>query len=485
MRALRGTKLWLALVAALAAAPGCRGAQTAVLPSSVSLGRQADTASTPIRHVVLMIQENRTFNNLFATFPGAVGATTGYGLVKKTGKYVRTPIALTEANLTDHGDVTHLYKAFLTAYHQGGMDGFNLIKYVTDGQPEGKAPYQYVDPNQIKPYWDIASQWGLADEMFQTQGSDSFTAHQDLIRGGTCITTASSCKDQSPQTKSLIDPPTTSAAWGCDSNKGAETTTIDGKLQVDYRGGPFPCSRDFPDYGSSGYTTLRDLFDAKSISWKYYTPVWKSDTPSALWNAFDVISPVRYGSEWRTNVISPATKIFADIDHGTLPAMSWVIPDAQNSDHPGYSTEDTGPAWIADVVNAIGESRYWDSTAVIVVWDDWGGFYDPVAPPLPRDNQGGPGFRVPMLVISPYVKQGKGSQGGYISHTVYGFGSIVRFIEDTWQLGRLGTTDGTCTSMANMFDFKASPRKFRKIGAQYSTSFFLRQKPSGMPLDTD
>ena len=164
--------------------------------------------------------------------------------------------------------------------------------------------------------------------------------------------------------------------------------------------------------------------------------------------------------------------------------MSWVIPDAQNSDHPGLSSKDTGPSWVADVVNAIGKSQYWKSTAVIVVWDDWGGFYDPVAPPF-VDDQGGPGFRVAMLVVSPYVKMGTGSQGGYVSHTVYGFGSIIRFIEDTWNLGRLGTTDESSTSISDMFDFKQAPRHFKTIPARYTEKFFLRQAPSGLPVDTE
>lgn len=434
------------------------------------------SGSGAIQHVVLMIQENRTFNNLFEGFPGATSTKVGWGLKAQGKGYVKKKITLTAANLTDHGNVTHLYKAFLVGYNNGHMDGFNLIKYVVSGQPEGKAPYQYVKHSQIVPYWDIAHQWGLADAMFQTQGSDSFTAHQDLIRGGTFI----------DATESLIDPPTTSAAWGCDSNQGALTTLITKKLQVELDKGPFPCSNDFPDYGSNGYPTLRDLLDAKSVSWKYYTPVWKNNTPSALWNAFDVIAPVRYGPEWTDgHIASPETSIFNDISNGSLPAMSWVIPDAQNSDHPGYATEDTGPSWIASVVNAIGESSYWNTTAIIVVWDDWGGFYDPVAPPLPRDNQGGPGFRVPMLVISPYVINGSGSQGGYVSHTVYGFGSILRFIEDNWNLGRLGTTDSTCTSMADMFDMNQSPRPFQAIPSSFKRSFFLHQKPSYRPVDTE
>ncbi len=466
----------------LLSACGGGGGSSSLLPRAAAHHRSG--SGSPIQHVVLMIQENRTFNNLFAGFPGAVSKKTGYGLVSCTNSsQKKKKIKLTAANLTDHGDVTHLYAAFLTAYNAGLMDGFNCIKYVTNGKYEGKAPYQYVKKAQIAPYWDIATQWGLADEMFETQGSDSFTAHQDLIRGGTCIESPTACQSAS-SIVSLIDPPTTSAAWGCDSNSGSKTTTINGALQVSYDDGPFPCSDKFPDYGSNGYETLRDLLDAAGVSWKYYTPVWKSNTPSALWDAFDVIAPVRYGSEWKTNISSPETNIFDDISYGTLPEMSWVIPDAANSDHPGYASKDTGPSWVASVVNAIGESQYWDSSVVIVVWDDWGGFYDPVVPPSPRDDQGGPGFRIPMLVVSPYVKTGSGSAGGYISNTVYGFGSILRYIEGNWDLGSLGTTDSTDTSMGDMFNYNQSPRKFSQISTTYKKAFFLHQKPSGLPLDT-
>jgi phospholipase C len=484
----RGLSVGLcAVVAASLALGACGGSNGSPgLPGNASahrVHRHSGSGSTPIRHIVLMIQENRTFNDLFAGFPGAVSTKVGKELVKEGSGYVEKSIKLKKVRLTDHKNVTHLYAAFLTAYQNGAMDGFNLIRYVNGGKHEGKAPYKYVDPSTITPYWTIASQWGLADEMFQTQGSDSFTAHQDLIRGSTCISSTYTCQNPSQYTESLINSPTTSAAWGCDSNPGATTTLINGDLQLSTPG-PFPCSNQFPSYPSGGYETLRDLLDAKYVSWKYYTPVWKSNTPSALWNAFDVIAPVRYGQEWGTKVVSPETTIFSDIQYGTLPAMSWVIPSAVNSDHPGYS-QDTGPSWIASVVNAVGQSQYWDSTVVIVVWDDWGGFYDPVAPPTPRDDQGGPGFRVPMLVISPYVQVGSGSNGGYVSNTVYEFGSILRFIEDSFDLGRLGTTDGTCTSIADMFDFNQSPRPFQPIPSSFKKAYFLHQKPSSLPVDTE
>jgi phospholipase C len=457
--------IWAPATLALA---GCTGGW-ASSPLTQSAQRvQTGSGSTPIQHIVLMIQENRTFNDLFAGFPGATSTLTGEELVGKGKHAKKKAIPLTEVNLMEKKQLNHLYAGYLAAYNGGAMDAFNRIPS-SSGKGEGAQPYQYVNPAQVQPYWTMATEYALADEMFQTQGSGSFTAHQDLIRGGTEI----------DATQSLIDDPTSGSAWGCDSPKGALTSLVTTTLQYLRDQGPFPCSDDFPSSGS--YQTLATLLDAKSISWKYYTPAYKKNTTSALWNAFDVIASVRYGSEWGTNVTWPETNIFSDISGGTLPAMSWVIPDAENSDHPGYS--DTGPSWVASVVNAIGQSPYWNDTAIVIVWDDWGGFYDPVAPP-PLDNQGGPGFRVGMIVVSPY-SAGASCTGEGAVHTVYEFGSIVRFIEDTWSLGRLGTTDGTSTSIANLFNLSQAPCPFQAISSKYSRSYFLHQQPSGLPVDTE
>jgi phospholipase C len=471
---LRSVSLCAATVAVLAA---CSGGSGTPVPTDATIHRRSGSGSSPISHVVLMVQENRTFNNFFAQFPGATGTIVGKERRGK-GKHAKTiSIPLKEAGL-EYEDLNHLYVSYVTAYDGGKMDGFNQIIYQGTGKPEKSKPYEYVNPNQIAPYWTMAETYGLANQMFQTQGSGSFTAHQDLIRGGTALDGA---YGSSP---SLIDDPTSQGIWGCNGAKGLATSLITVNLEYQRGTGPFPCSNDFP-YGSSSYATLRDLMDGKSppVSWKYYVPKLAPNRPGGMWNAFDVIAPVRYSQEWGTNVNWPETNIFNDISNGNLAAVSWVIPDAANSDHPGYGS-DTGPSWVASVVNAIGQSSYWNSTAIIVVWDDWGGFYDPVAPP-PADDQGGPGFRVPMIVISPYARETSSSHTGYVSNTVYGFGSIVAFIEETFALGNLGTTDTRCNSMDDMFDFNQAPRSFTVIPSKYSKSYFLRQKPSGLPVDTD
>jgi phospholipase C len=470
MRVLATSALTGCVAAALLAA--CAGSHQpaamngAVLPQVPSRA-SGSGGSGYIQHVVLIIQENRSFDDFFATFPGADGTTTG--------KWKNKTIRLREVGLAALCDFRHGRANFLLDYNNGKMNGFGSEQTRGYCPPKaGKLPYQYVNPKQIAPYWDIAKQYVLADHMFQTQGSGSFTAHQDLIRGGTTIDKA--------QTKSLIDFPN-GEPWGCDAPHDTTTSLLvqtSKGLDYERHKGPFTCTNDFPASGSY-YPTLRDLLDARAVSWKYYTPPLSRQ--GAVWNAFDMIYPVRYGSEWGTNVAMPEKKIFRDISRGTLPAMSWLIPDSPNSDHPN-NNPDTGPSWVARVVDAIGESSYWPSTAVIVVWDDWGGFYYHEPPPF-FDNWGGLGFRVPMLIVSPYARETSSSQPGYISHTQYEFGSIVKFVEDTWNLGSLGTTDARAASIVDCFDFTQKPRKFTAIPSKYSRTFFEHQRPSYKPVDTE
>jgi phospholipase C len=424
--------------------------------------------TTPIQHVVLLVQENRSFDNFFSTFPGADGTTTGREGDKR--------IPLHRTHLSEVCDFGHSRQGFVRDYDGGKMNGFGKEggSHNCPGKA-GRKTYQYVNPKEIAPYWRMAQQYVLADRMFQTQGSGSFTAHQDLIRGGTTIDAA--------QTISMVDFPS-HIPWGCDAPPGTRTSLLrpnaSGHLHLEYHHGPFPCTSDFPVPGS--YDTMRDLLDAASVTWKYYTPPTDPGQGN-YWNAFDMIASVRYGPEWQTNVIENEKAILTDVTGDALPAMSWVIPDAHNSDHPG-SGSDTGPSWVATVVNAIGRSSYWPSTAIVVVWDDWGGFYDHVPPPF-RDRWGGLGFRVPMLVISPYARETSSSQTGYVSHTQYEFGSILRFIEDNWSLGSLGTTDRRATSIGDAFDFTQQPRPFTPIPSKYSRAYFLHQRPSYKPVDTE
>lgn len=431
---------------------GSRPPVSGVLPQALP-----EAAAAPkFAHVIVMIQENRSFDNFFATYGhGADGATSAKMIDPKTGQ-VRT-VELMKANLVGR-DIGHTWQIYTTEYDGGKMDGFGLNGFGGwGGQTKvGAYGYQYVDPTQIAPYWTMAQQYVLADHFFETQSSGSFVGHQDLIAAGTPL---------SPY-ESLVNYPN-ATPWGCDAGTGTVTSILTSKRQLLAGQGPFPCL---------SYSTLVDLLDAKGITWKYYAPPLNSHA-GYLWSAFDAIKAVRYSSEWHTNVVHPNTAIYDDIRNGKLPQFSWLLPDHDDSDHPG-SPKDTGPSWVASVVNAVGKSKYWNSTVILVTWDDWGGWFDHVRPPH-RDYQG-LGFRVPLLAISAYAKR------GYVAHDVYEFGSILRFAEDNWGLGTLHHTDDRAADFANdFFSFSQKPRKFVPITAKYSQNYFEHRQPSYQPVDDE
>ncbi|MGB8907489.1 MAG: alkaline phosphatase family protein [Candidatus Cybelea sp.] len=492
----------------IVACSGGSSAPNALLP--LTRGERAASGSTPISHVVVIIQENRSFDNFFADFPGANGSMVGYAKPmpsaiaqacadEKQQVITRaTTVPLTEVSLTGKGfptpdpsntpfgwnqDLPHSYRggylidcdssaAQPNTSNPCKMDGNDVSFFYPNGSgpPTCTYTYQYVNPKDIQPYWDMAKQYALADNAFQTQGSESFTAHQDLIAGGTAGIVSKA---------SIIDDPSY-FPWGCDGNKDHLVTnllTTSGEYLGDK--GPFPCLT-YP----SG--TIRDLLDAKSITWKFYAnKVYPYTSKKAgytgIWSAFDAIEAVRKSKEWGTKVTWPDTKIFNDVKAGQLPSVSWITPNAPNSDHPNESNKkgpaDTGPSWVASIVNAIGESQYWKSTAIVVLWDDWGGYYDHVPPPF-YDQQGGLGFRFPMIIISPFVT-------AHVEHTQYETTSVLKFIETNWNLGSLDQEDGRATSIGTAFNFNQSPRPFKKIPSKYPQSFFLHQQPSGVPPDSD
>jgi phospholipase C len=466
-----------ALAAACLAAACSSPRPAAQLTPQLPAHRRA--TANPIQHIVLVVQENRSFDNLFATFPGADGATSGYYLKKTSAGPVKTLVQLQEKALDGGLDLNHASQAYNDACDgqntfpktSCAMDGFNL-EGIKGNSPAGTYAYQYIDPKDIKQYWKLAEHYALGDYFFQTQGSGSFTAHQDLVAGGTNINDVA-CGASDPLCALIDYPgPHNFTDWGCGAPVGTTISLLTQQGQYLPWAGPFPCLT-YPT------PTMRDLFDGSGITWKYYTPPYKAKTAGAMWDAFAAISAVYNGPEWTTNVSMPECNIFSDLSNGTLPQFSWIVPEQKNSDHPGGpKTHDYGPKWVGAVVDAIGKSQYWNSTAIVVLWDDWGGFYDH-EPPAFFDNMGGLGFRVPLLVISPYVPKGE------IAHTQYEFGSVLKFTEETFGLGSMGTTDARATSIAGIFDFAQKPRRFVPVEAPASTTFCKNGADEAEPVDRE
>jgi phospholipase C len=209
----------------------------------------------------------------------------------------------------------------------------------------------------------------------------------------------------------------------------------------------------------------------KALTWRYYAPAVQD--AGAAWSAYDAIRHIRYGSTWNS-VVSPETNILTDAPKGDVATVTWVVPTFLNSDHPN-SLSSSGPQWVASVVNAIGASPAWNSTAIFVTWDDWGGWYDHVVPPQ-LDNMG-LGFRVPLLVISPYARH------GYVSHVQHEFGSLLHFTEKAFGLQALAASDTRADDLSDCFDFTQTPQPFVQLLTTRRPSSFLHVPESKAPDD--
>ncbi len=418
------------------------------------------TPAKPIQHVVIMMQENRSFNNIFAGFPGATTALSGPCEPAKWCKDGTAKLKSVTLETTDRlglgTDIDHSHNGFniecnLNASGVCQNDGFDKIRFGAGGIGESAKlyPYAYVERSETKAYWDFAKQYALADQMFFTQTAASFIAHQIILSGTVALNSNESLTDQ-PN-----DMP-----WGCDAPQGTHTPILRTNGR-ESQNGPYPCFNE--------YKTMADLLDPAHVTWNYYVDPETgkgADFSGEVWNGYDAIAAVRcktwtapydspydchgFGPDW-AHISTPNTKVFSDVKGGTLPAVSWVIPSLEDSDHPASGCSG-GPRWVSSVVNAIGQSKYWDSTAIVLLWDDWGGWYDPVPPP--QTNYTSLGFRVGMVVISPWARPSS------VVHTQYDFGSVLKFIEQNFGLGSLHTTDETATSIGNIFNFSQKPTKF-------------------------
>jgi phospholipase C len=450
-----------------ASVPAPRGASGR--PVRQASGRPA---TSPISHVIVIVQENRSFENFFAGYPGANAPLTGCASPPPPGgtKFETVSsncpsgdalVSLHQMTFENNPDLKHDWKSSLVDWNNGKMDGFTA--YGTKMAKD--IAYGYVDRKEIQPYWQLAQRYVLADEMFPTEFGGSFTAHLTLVAGTDDIKLPGRAEVNYPN-----------AGGDCDSPPGNRTSYVQNKpyRRVHPHQGPRPCFAQF--------NTIAEVLDNAEISWRIYA---SKVNDTGLWEPFHAIQYVRYGPDWPANISAPSSNVLTDASDGQLASVSWVTPVADQSDHPQYLS-DKGPSWVSSVVNAIGESKYWNSSAIILLWDDWGGFYDSAPPP--QLDYRGLGIRVPCIIISPYAKR------GYVSHVQYEFGSILRFIEETYGLpaGSIGSeaqgyTDERATSLDDAFNFSQQPRAFRPIATKYPESYFLHQPPSALnlPVDTE
>ena len=395
--------------------------------------------STPIKHVIIIMQENRSFDNLFNGFPGADTVTSGMsnGVV----------VPLQPVPLEQGTDVGHSHRDWYEDYNGGKMDGFAHA----GSYPIPNLPYAYVPQSETVPLWTLAKAYTLGDRMFQSSTGPTFEAHQYMIAG---------------QSAGAAGNPNDSNAWGCDSAPGTTVPMIGPNGTT--LPGPYPCF---------DYQTLADLLDAKGMTWRYYAPAQSGDADGGgyFWSAFDAIKHIRFGPDWSSNVISPPPTVLTDIQNGNLAQVTWITPSFDYSDHPGPISTKIGPDWIASITNTVGASQYWDSTVIFITWDEWGGWYDHVPPPT-VDNMG-LGFRVPLIIVSPYARR------GYVSHTVHEFSGFLKYTEEIFGLPSLGTRDAAADDFGDCFDYTQTPQPYVQIPVNFTPKYFKALRRSSAADD--
>jgi len=435
----------LALLLALVSCSGPTGLSGSPAPH-MSLHRLS-SSSSPIQHVIIVVQENRSVDNLFQFLPGANTQSWGYN--SKGEK-----ITLRAVSITAPYDLNHQHGDFLTDYAKGAMDGWNLVGCA--GKCVHATSFGYVPQGQVQPYYTMAEQYAFADDMFQTNEGPTFPAHQYLISGTSTISQGSEyVVENNPGNLSL------SKNGGCDS---APSSTVESININTGAAGPsvYPCFK---------RKTLMNLIMAESppYTWRYFQQI----RGPGLKHGPDAIQQLYKNRHYREYVKWPSSEVLTTIKSGQLPTVAWVTPAKADSDHP-EDNNGTGPAWVASIVNAVGESSYWDNTAIFVVWDDWGGWFDHVTPQIYNANE--LGFRVPLIVISAYTPQ------GYVSHKQHEFGSILKYVEENFGLPSLGTTDQRADNLSDCFDYLMTPRQFVPIASSKNASYFLHLKPDTSPL---
>ena len=388
-------------------------ALTALIVSTGSfLLGQVTNSSMPagmdkIQHIVFLVKENRSFDHYFGAFPGVDGTTTG---LISNGQV----IPLLHPTDALPYDVCHGWACTISDMDHGKMDHFDTESTCTANNR--LVCMSQMTGADIPNYFAYATNFVIADRMFSSISSTSFPNHLYTIAA-----TSGGVIGQ-PLGPSAHEP-------GCEADQTSTANVMD---QLGNVIKIYPCF---------DFQTLGDILTNAGISWTTYSP------PKTVFNAFTAINHIRNTALWNQHWVRD-TQFVVDAQSGNLPAVSWLVTD-NASEHPPFSTC-FGENWTVQQINAVMQGPLWDSTAIFLTWDDFGGFYDHVPPP--KEDLFGLGPRVPLLIISPY------SKSGYISHTQYEASSVLKFIEERFGLASLNGRDVNANDMLDSFDFTQNPR---------------------------
>ena len=364
-------------------------------------------ARTPIKHFITILQENHTYDNYFGTYPRGDGLPPNVCVpvnpARPKGPCVR-PFHIGD-NAVLPRDLDHSQATFRLQYDGGRLDGF--VHALNARNQDGRLALGYRDGRDVGYYWNLADKYVLYDRFFSSASAGSFLNHIYWVAG--------------------------QAAGGYDS---------------------------FPRAGYKNITTIFDRLEAAGVSWKFYVQNYEprlnfrslrnfpgNRASQVVW--VPLLSIPRYLDDPKlSSHIVDLDQYYTDLHDGTLPEVAYIAPSGP-SEHPPSNIQ-SGQAFVGTMINALVASREWKSSAFLLAYDDWGGWYDHVKPP--QVDRHGYGFRVPALLVSPYAKR------GVVDTTTLDFTSILRFIEDNWDLKPLSTRDARANSIASGFDFSKAPR---------------------------
>jgi phospholipase C len=407
----------------------CTGGRTT--PSVDDPTASIDT-NTPIKRVIYVMLENRSFNNLFGKFPGVTGTTTGveYGNEKPL---IPCPDWLP-------GDLPHDRAAYLNCVNGGKLDGFGTGIYGST------YAYTQFDEPQIPNYWLWAKEYAISDNFFASAAGPSYGNHYYFIAGQ-----SGGVIDNPENIETRVDGDKKYKSWGCDAIGDDVFVFV-----KDDQGNLTKHDTCFT------FKTVGEQLSEIDVDWAYYSAV--PGQVGYFWNAYNGIANVFHTDMWHEHV-RPVDRLVQDIEAGSLPPVTWVTPRFELSDHPPFSTGHSHN-WITDIVNAVMKSPEWEHTAIFLTWDEWGGFYDPVMPP--ELDPVGLGIRVPLLTISPYTRR------GVIDDELGEFSTPLRFIADNWGLDYLTPRIANTHNFEHVFDFSKKPRPpvlGKKRAPAYGTPF--------------
>lgn len=354
----------------------------------------AATAPGRIDHLVAIMQENHTFDNYFGSFPGADGIPADACQPRSTNSAPGDCVKPYHITVPRTIDPDHGSAAALQAFNLGKMDGFVAAQY--ERNIDGSVVMGYWDGSDLPLYWNLATDYVLADRFFSSAWGASLTNHLYWV-----------------------------AAQAAGAHGGIPVAGFD-------------------------VPTIFDRLEAAGVSWKMYVQNYDPNTtfrsnqshnPQVQWAP--LLSFPRFVDTPRLRAhIVDLDQYFVDLQNGTLPSVSYIVPSGSSEHPPGNVT--VGQNFGASLVTALMRVKEWDTSLVVLTHDDWGGYYDHVPPPVVDAD--GYGFRVPAIFISPYAR------AGTVDHTVYDYTSILRFIEDNWKVAPLTARDAAANSITAALD---------------------------------